>query len=483
MNASLPPSTMHAGRVWLLAAAGALWLAGCALPVRLPPPVAKLDGADVGLQPDAVAVPVDEAWWRVFRDPTLDALVDKAVRDNPSLVIADARLRRARAIADRVDAEDWPLFIARFDNVYQRFPEHALFPPSIGGTQQNLATAQVAMLWELDFFGRNRAAFDAALGAARAAQADAAMARLLLSTQVVRTYVQLARLIALREVAERTLAQRAEVLALVRRRTDVGLDTAVELQQAEGAIPDTRQAIDALDELIAGRRHALAALAVQPIDTFAGLQPHIAQLEAQALPDNVPADLLGRRADVDAARRRAEAAVRELDVAHADFYPSVNLVAFAGFNALGLDRLFESGSRHIGIGPAIRLPMFDAGRLRANQRAKAADLDAAIAAYNAVVLEAVRDAADQISALQWIARQQQDQTRSQAFAERAYRLAVQRYQAGVGSYLVVLSAETSVLTQRRAAADLRARALDGQAELMRALGGGYVASVESTVAR
>lgn len=480
MNASLPLSTPRSARVCAAAAAGALWLAGCALPAHLPPPVAELDGAAVGLHPDAVAAPVDEAWWRVFSDPTLDALVDKAVKDNPSLVIADARLRRANAVADRVDAENWPLVIARFDNVYQRFPEHALFPPSIGGTQQNLGTAQLAMAWELDFFGRNRAAFDAALGTARAVQADAAMARLLLSTQVVRTYVQLARLIALREVAERTLHQRAEVLTLVRRRTDAGLDTAVELQQAEGAIPDTRQTIDALDELIAGRRHALAALTVQPIDIFAELQPHIAQLQPQALPDDVPADLLGRRADIDAARRRAEAATRELDVARIDFYPSVNLVAFAGFNALGLDRLFDSGSRQIGIGPAIRLPIFDAGRLRANQRAKAADLDAAIAAYNAAVLEAVRDAADQISALQAIARQQLDQTRSQAFAERAYRLAVQRYQAGVGSYLVVLSAETSVLTQRRAAADLRARALDGQAELMRALGGGYVASADKT---
>jgi outer membrane protein TolC len=443
MNPSPSLSNARWGRGSSVAAAAALWLAGCALPAHLPPPVAKLDGAAVGLHADAAEVPVEGAWWRMFRDPMLDTLVDKAVEDNPSLVIADARLRRANALADRVDADSWPLVAARVDTVYQRFPEHALFPPSIGGTQQSLDTAQLTMAWELDF----------------------------------------ARLIALREVAERTLQQRAEVLALVRRRTDAGLDTAVELQQAEGAIPDTRQAVDALDELIDARRHALAALTVQPIDLFAGLQPRIAQLQPQALPDNVPADLLGRRADIDAARRRAEAATRELDVARIDFYPSVNLVAFTGFNALGFDRLFERGSRQSGIGPAVRLPIFDAGRLRANQRAKAADLDAAIAAYNAAVLEAVRDAAEQISALRSVARQQQEQVRSQAFAERAYRLAVQRYEAGVGSYLLVLSAETSVLTQRRAAANLRARALDGQAELMRALGGGYVAPADQTSAR
>lgn len=419
----------------------------------------------------------------MFNDPGLDALVDKALADGPSLEIAAARFRRANAAAARVDAENKPFVAARVDAIYQRFPEHALYPPSIGGTQQTLATTQLAMSWELDFFGRNRAALAAALGNAGAAQADAAMARLLLSSQVVRNYIQLARLQALREVAERALSQRNEVLALVRRRTSAGLDTAVELQQAEGAIPDSQQSIEALDEQITARRHALAALTVQPLDATESLRPRISHLEPQPLPARVPADLLGRRADIDAARRRAEAAVSELEVAHADFYPSVNLVAFAGYNALGFDRLFEDGSRALGIGPAIRLPIFDAGRLRANQRAKAADLDAAIAAYNAALLEAVRDAADRISALQSIDRQQQDQTRAQGFAERAYRLAVQRYESGLSSYLVVLTAENTVLAQRRAAADLRARALDGQAELMRALGGGYVASADDLRAR
>ncbi|HET7837024.1 MAG TPA: efflux transporter outer membrane subunit, partial [Variovorax sp.] len=369
--------------------------------------------------------------------------------------------------------------VARYDDTLQRFPQHALYPLTVAGTRQHLATAQLAMVWELDFFGRHRAAFESALGTVRASQADAAMARLLLAAQVVRTYVQMARLLALREVAERSLSQRAEVLALVRHRTSAGLDTAVDLQQAEGAIPDSRQSIEALDEQIDSRRSALAALTVQPASALAGLDPRMAQLSPAPLPSSVPADLLGRRADIAAARSRAEVAVSDLDVAHADFYPSVNLIGFAGYSALGLGNLLESGSRQFGIGPAIRLPIFDAGRLRANQRARAAELDAAIGAYNAAVLEAVRDAADRILALQSIDRQQQDQTRAQAFAERAYRLAVQRYKAGIGSYLVVLTAESSVLAQRRAAADLRGRALDGQAELMRALGGGYTASANT----
>lgn len=455
-------------------------LAGCVTPAVLPDPVPALNAASLGLQ-GATAVEVDTRWWRAFDDPVLTGLVERALADSPTLVIADARLRRAAAMAQRVDADGWPQVQARYDDILERFPEHALFPPNIAGTRQHLATAQVAMLWELDFFGRHRAALEAALGAASAAEADVSAARLLLATQVVRTYVQLARACALRDVAERTLAQRTEVLALVRRRTTAGLDTAVELQQAEGALPESRGAVEAMDEQIAARRHALAALTVQAESATAALQPRIGRLQPAPLPTVVPADLLGRRADIDAARRRAQAAMHELDAARADFYPSVNLVAFVGYNALGLGNLFESESRQLGVGPAIRLPIFDAGRLRAAQRAKAADVDAAIAAYNAAVVEAVRDAADQISALQSIGRQQEQQARAQVFAERAYRLALQRYQAGLVAYLVVLSAENAVLSQRRLGADLTARALDGQAELMRALGGGYVAFSDARV--
>jgi outer membrane protein TolC len=125
------------------------------------------------------------------------------------------------------------------------------------------------------------------------------------------------------------------------------------------------------------------------------------------------------------------------------------------------------------VGPAIRLPIFDSGRLRANLRGKSADLDVAVESYNATVVDAVRDVADQIASLQSIARQQTEQVSAQAAAESAYDLAVQRYKAGLGTYLTVLNAETHVLTQRRAATDLKARALDTQVALIRSLGGGY----------
>ena len=187
----------------------------------------------------------------------------------------------------------------------------------------------------------------------------------------------------------------------------------------------------------------------------------------------MPADLLGRRADIAAARWRVEAASRDVANAKTQFYPNINLVAFAGFSSIGLDRLLDAGSQQWGVGPALRLPIFDAGRLRANLRGKSADLDAAVESYNAAVIDAVRDVADQIASSQAITRQQAEQRAAQTAAEGAYEIAVQRYKAGLGNYLHVLTAETSVLNQRRQAVDLAARALDTQVGLMRALGGGY----------
>jgi NodT family efflux transporter outer membrane factor (OMF) lipoprotein len=201
-----------------------------------------------------------------------------------------------------------------------------------------------------------------------------------------------------------------------------------------------------------------------------------------ALQGNIPADLLGRRADIAAARWRVEAATSDVKNAKTLFYPNVNLTAFAGFQSLGFGKLLKSGSEQWGVGPAISLPIFEGGKLRANLRGKSADLDVAIESYNAAVIDAVRDAADQVASAQSITRQQTEQRAAQTAAEGAYDIAVQRYRAGLGNYLNVLTAETAVLAQRRLAVDLAARALDTQVALARALGGGWQPPATATAA-
>jgi NodT family efflux transporter outer membrane factor (OMF) lipoprotein len=266
------------------------------------------------------------------------------------------------------------------------------------------------------------------------------------------------------------------MLTLTRQRAQAGLDSQVEQRLAEGALPDSQQQVEQIDEQMALTRHALAALSAQPPDALDAATPRRGNAFQLAWPTELPADLLARRADVAAAKARVEAATGDVAAARALFYPNVNLRAFAGLSAIGLEQLLRPGSAQFGVGPAVHLPLFDAGRLRANLAVVAADLDAAVESYNATVLDAVRDVADQLGSLDAIARQQVQQVQAQAAAEAAYSLALQRQRAGLGSYLLVLNAETAVLAQRRNATDLRARVLDTQIALIKALGGGYAAA-------
>lgn len=476
-----------------LALAGlSLSLAGCASSAGIAPKAQALSSKAVGLptgQTQADMLPALAApWWRSWGDASLADLIDRTLAASPSLAVAQDRLARASAAVAGEESAAGPKLGASADVTRQRFSATSIYPAPLGGSIRTLANAQLAGSWEIDFFGRQQAAMQAALGSARAAQADVAAARNLLASQVAQTYVQLARLVAQREVARQSLAQRDALLALTRERVGAGLDSQVELRQSEGALPDARVQIEQLSEQIALTRHALAALAAQPPETYATLTPTLAALQAVALPASVPADLLGRRADIAAARWRVEAATQGMAAAKAQFYPNVNLSAFIGLSSIGLDRLVESGSRQYGVGPAIRLPIFDSGALRANLRGKTAEVDAAVDSYNGALVEAVREVADALQSLQSIARQQTEQALAQAATDSAFDFATQRYRAGLSNQLTLLNAETAMLAQRRAAVDLRARTLSTQAALIRALGGGYASetplpSLPASVAR
>jgi NodT family efflux transporter outer membrane factor (OMF) lipoprotein len=477
---SLPAITAIAVAI---ASSVVLTLGGCASSAGIAPVAQAIAPASVGLDAAAAPLPPLAAdWWHAFGDSTLDGLVERALAGSPGLKIAQARLERAQAAIAGAQSADGLKVNGELDATRQRFSKNGIYPPPLGGGIFTIGTAQIGASYDFDFFGRNRAAIEAAVGTQRAAQADVQAARLVLASNVARAYVQLGRLFEQREVAARSLKQRDETLALIRQRVSGGLDTNVELRQGEGALPESRQQIEQYDEQIALTRHALAALTAQAPSALDGLVVPLRTVHAVAVPGALPADLLGRRADIAAARWRIEAAAGDVKNAKASFYPNINLTAFVGLNAIGLDRLVHAGSEQYGIGPALTLPIFDAGRLRANLRGKTADLDAAIESYNGAVLDAVHDAADQISSVRSIERQQAEQAKAQAAAESAYDLATQRYKAGLGTYLTVLNAESTVLNQRRLATDLKARALDVQIALIRALGGGYAEAATQTAA-
>lgn len=461
-------------RAPIAAVAAAIALAGCADLSGIAPQSAMSTPASLGLTADSTATlaPVAQ-WWQDLGDAQLDRLVAEAIDGNPNLKLAQARLARAQALTEGARASGGPQINGNGNVTRQRFTENGLYPPPIAGSQRTTADLNLGGSWELDFFGKHEAAVAAAVGAARASEADAQAAGVLLASNVVRAYLQLARANDQLAVAQRSLEQRQQSLRLVQDRLRAGLDTKLELRQSQGALPEARQQIEALREQAQLAQHALAALTGRGNRDVIEAQPSLARLKVAPLPAQLPSDLLGRRADIVAARWRVEAAGQDWRSAKAQFYPSVNIVGLVGLSSFGLGKLLDLGSTQWSLGPAIHLPVFDAGRLRANLRGKTAELDAAIESYNVAVLDAIRDTADQVASGQSVRRQQAEQRDAQAAAEGAWEIAVQRYQAGLGTYLHVLAAETAVLNQRRLAVDLAARALDAQVGLMRALGGGW----------
>lgn len=459
----------------LLAAGLVALMAGCSHQA-IQPRLAALDASALGVDA-AEPRPVSEdlsAWWTVCGDAQLDALIQQALAGSPTIQVAQTRLQRAQAQEMLSSGADKPQLQLTGEVDRQRFTEHGLYPHPVAGSTLTTGTLQLEGSWELDLFGKQRAEIEASIGQRRASEADLQAARLLLSSQVARQYVQLGRLQAQREVAVRALAQREEMLALIRQRVDAGLDTNVELRQGQGAVPDTRQQITALDEQVNLARHALAVLVGRAPKSLDDLNVSLDRLRTPDVPQSLPLDLLARRADVMAARWRVESARGMSDAARATFYPNIDLTSYAGYNAIGLSQVLKASSLQWGLLPAIHLPLFDGDRRLANLSVRVADQDASVATYNQTVLQAVQEAVDQVDSVRSVARQQSEQEAAQGHIESAYDLATQRYRAGLGGYLTVLSAESAVLAQRRQAVDLKARALDTRFSLIRAVGGTWL---------
>jgi len=479
-SASNPARSRELGVTVSILLAALLTSACATMPDAAPARVAKAPEAYATAQTLTAANtawPVD-AWWKAYGDAQLDALVDEALNGSPTLAQAQARLRRAQALANQAKAAQLPGVSANGGVERSKQSYNNGIPADFVPQGYNdYGRLSLNFDWELDFWGKNRAAVAAATSEARAAQADAAQARLMLATSVAASYADLARLYAERDVAERSVALRTETLNLVSDRVTNGLDTRGELRQAEAGPPNARAELAALDEQIAQTRNGLAALlGAGPDRGLAIARPSVTGLKPFGLPANLSADLIGRRPDIVAAKWRAEAASKRIGQAKAAFYPNVNLAAAIGVQSLHLDKLFDSGSDVGSVGPAVSLPIFEGGRLKANLRVAEADRDSAVAAYDSAVTQALRDVADVAASERALDTRLGESRTALAASEDGFRIAKLRYKGGLSTYQNVLVAELAVLTQRRIVADLESRALTLDVALVRALGGGFTAT-------
>jgi NodT family efflux transporter outer membrane factor (OMF) lipoprotein len=460
---------------------GCAMLAGCVSVPKLGAPAAKQDPAALATQRSFAAAPSawpSDRWWEAYRDPQLSGLIDEALRDSPTLAEAQARLRSAEARAERARANRGPTLTgnAQAELVKQSY-NNGIPPAFVPHGWNDAGQVTLNFSYDFDFWGRNRAALAAATSEARAASADAAEARLVLSTAIGSAYAELLRLYAERDLAAEAVRVREQSLDLVRQRVANGLDSLAAQRQAEAQVPQAQAALAAIDESIGLVRDQLAALAGAGPDRGLDIgRPALQGPRPFGLPENLAADLIGRRPDIVAARWRAEAATQQVGVARAAFYPNVNLNAFIGFQALGLVNLFKAGSDAGSVGPAISLPIFDAGRIRADYKGARADADAAVASYNQTLVQALKEVADAATSERALGPRLAESRQALAASEEAYRLARLRYQGQLSNYLIVLEAEDRVIAARRDVAEMEGRAFSLDVALVRALGGGFAGS-------
>lgn len=433
-----------------------------------------LAASDIGLSGPASAPRPDAAWWHELHDPQLDQLIATALARNPSLAGSLARVRIAREQARVAGSAAKPQVTLDGFEYRQRFSENYIIPPPYGGGTFWEGRLALNLSWHLDFWGRQAALVEQSVRIADATVLDAAMAELMLSSAVAQAYLELARAQRVELVALQAQAQRSALLDLTTQRFGAGLESKAEMRAAESNLEQSAVDIEQARLAAAMARNALAALTGTSVAAAPTLSPPTIDFDlALPVPAALPADLLARRPDVRAAQLRIEAATAGRAVAHASFYPNIDLVAYAGLSAIGLDEMLQGSSRMWGVGPAIHLPIFDAGRLQAEYRRAGAELDAAIASYNDTVVRSVREAADQSTRLRSYELQLDAQQRALNAAEQSYDLAAQRYSAGLTSQVAVLNAETQVLAARRQRTQMLADRTAARIALLVALGGHF----------
>jgi len=465
------------GRATAAAIAVMLAAGGCAATGPRPPPPRMLGTAELAGVAETTRVPtVADRWWTAFQDPQLDALIDEALERSPTLAEARARLASAEALATVARAARSAAGSLTASVERERLSAEGLYPPPYAGATLNLGQVGVDLSYELDLTGRTQARVAASEAMSVAVRHDLAVARLSLAAAVARAYLRLDRSHALEDTVRDSAARRREVLALTEQRVRAGLDTALEVEQARAALAAADSDLASIAEERALVANQLAALVgAGPGRGDALRRPALAAAPPPPVPAELPADLLGRRPDVAAERSRVLAAASNVRVAETEFYPNINLTASLGFQSIELGSLIGGATRTWDVGPALSLPLFDGGRLRGQLAARDADYQAAVARYNATVLDAFHDVADALASLRFLDREQAASGTAVAALERAYQLALVRYRAGLTNYLTVLIAEDRLLAQRRISVDLDARRADLAVVLYRALGGGFSA--------
>jgi NodT family efflux transporter outer membrane factor (OMF) lipoprotein len=468
------------------AVAVALVVAGCAVgPDYQPPDNALPRGWQEARQRGIETQPAELAkWWTEFKDPLLDSLVERAVRSNLDLRIAEARIREARGALGIVGADLWPSVDVSASYSRNRSSANAVGSPTQGAVaaptgdrrlEQDLYKTGFDAGWEIDIFGGVRRRVEAAEASIEASVEDRRAVLVTLLGDVAKSYIDLRGFQRRIAVAEDNLRAQQETLSITKVRFDAGLASDLEVAQAEGQVSATAAQIPILRS---GLKQALYRL-----DVLLGAQPgaisgEVAKEEPiPALPPQakvgLPAELLRRRPDIRRAERQLAAATAQIGAATADLYPRFSLIGAFGLQSVSASDWLGAPSRFWSIGPTITWPVFDAGRIRANIEIRNAQQEQALRLYEKSVLTAIEDVENAL------VNYGNEQTRYRSLIDgvaanrRAVQMANELYRQGLVPFLNVLDAQRSLYAAENDLTQSEATMASNLVALYKALGGGW----------
>ena len=466
-------------RARMAALAAGMLLAGCAsmAPPYAPPPLPV--AAQYPESDRAGAQAPDIAWQAYFADARLQAMIAQALASNRDIRIAALRVEEARAAYGIQRAEQFPTVALGAEGSRTRVPGDL----SLTGRPMTSAQYQVGLnvsAWELDFWGRVRSLKDSALQTLLASDEARRAVGVALVAQVANGYLGLRELDERVALARATVDSRAESLRIFTRRFEVGSISKLDLTQVETLLSQALSLSAQLEQARAVQAHALAQLVGGPVDLAPDTRRFDDASVLQPLHAGLPSALLTQRPDLVAAEHQLRAAQANIGAARAAFFPTISLTAAYGTASAELSGLFDSGSGAWNFAPRLVLPIFDAGRIRANMDLAEVRRDVAVANYEKSVQGAFREVADALSNRRWLALQVDiGKTTLAAQSERA-RLAKLRYDNGAAPYLEVLDAQRDLLTVEQQLVQTRRALLSSQVSLYAALGGGAPAAASFT---
>lgn len=435
---------------------------------------------------DSARLPAE--WWTVFNDPTLNALEQRAVRENPGVRASAQRLLQAQAQLGTLRAAQGPTVNLGTSAANTRSSALTAQSLALGGRaiEGNNFTLGASLSYELDLWGRVKRVVESADAQALATQNERDGVILLLSAQVATTYWQLRGMDAEQAILKDALAARLEAQQVVEARFNGGLTNELDVSRARVERANAEADLHEVQRQRNLLEHSLAVLAgLSPSSPLVAAASTPLLPEPPAIPVGLPASLLAQRPDLAASVAGLRAANANVAVAEGAFYPSLSLTGNFGYASESLSQLSNSGARQFSIGPlALSLPIFDGGRNKANLAMSKARYGEAVANHEGRLLTALREVEDALSDVQQRQRQGDVQAQSQQAAARAVLVAKARYERGLSTYLDVTDAQRSSLAADRAAAQIRTQRLLATVAVARSLGAGWTAQAPlATIAR